>query len=513
MNARNTAFSIAGLSLVCALLLALPARTVTSAYVNDLLLFLDGAHRIAWGQVPNRDFHTALGLLAYYIPAAGLWISGELGGALPVGMGLLIVLFIPIMVHVLVGRLRPVLALALGAFLVLVLAAPINLGDSLSSVTFAMYYNRIGWVALALLAVMYLRPVQASRLGLWLDAAVAAILVLVLIYLKITYAPVAIAFVVFMLLDKQQWRWAALSLALIAVAMLVVELFWHGTWLYVQDLLETAKVSGQRDPAGYVYAVLRNLPDFLVFGVFAGMALARTRSWRDGLFYLFCSVAGLLILMQNAHGWGIITLFAGAAVAGETLLRRREQAGVAGRWAVDAGAPLLFVLMVLPGLGNHTIAVVSHFSMAVSGWGQPLGLAGLDQVRFGRLWSPGDNGFTEKYIGTFAPGAEALAQFGVVPERVLVLDFANPFSAGLNIQPPSGDLSWMHWGRNINKAVFVPPEQLFADVGVVMVPTIGINVGQLEGLYGPFITQNFVLAGQTDLWRIFVRAPGQGEPS
>jgi hypothetical protein len=510
MSARTTGALIAGLSLLCALLLALPGRTVTSAYVNDLLLFLDGAHRIAWGQVPNRDFHTALGLLAYYIPAAGLWISGQLGGALPVGMALVIMLFVPLLVHVLVGRLRPFLALALGAFLVLVLAAPINLGDSLSSITFAMYYNRIGWVALALLAVMYLRPRQQTRAGLWLDAGTAAILVLLLIYLKITYAPVALAFLIFMLIDRQQWRWAALALGLIAVAMAFVELFWRGSWLYLQDLLETARVSGQRDPTGYVYAVLRNLSDLLVFAIFAGMALRQTRSWRDLLFYIFCSVAGLLILMQNAHNWGIITLFAGAAVAAETVLRALDRGIVAPGF--KPGAPLLFLLMVLPGIGSHSVALVSHFTMAVSGWGQPLGLPGLEQVRFGRLWSPGDQGFTEKYISTFSPGAEALAQAGVPPERVLVLDFANPFSAGLNLAPPHGDLSWMHWGRNINGTVFVPPEKLFADVMVVMVPSVGINVRQLEGLYGPYIEENFVLAEQTELWRVYHRPPPPGAP-
>jgi hypothetical protein len=49
--------------------LALPGQTLTTKYVNDLLIFLDGAHRISWGQVPNRDFHTALGPWPY-LPAA-----------------------------------------------------------------------------------------------------------------------------------------------------------------------------------------------------------------------------------------------------------------------------------------------------------------------------------------------------------------------------------------------------------------------------------------------------------
>ncbi len=45
--------------------LALPGQTVTTKYVNDLFVFLDGAHRIASGQVPNVDFHTSLGPLSF----------------------------------------------------------------------------------------------------------------------------------------------------------------------------------------------------------------------------------------------------------------------------------------------------------------------------------------------------------------------------------------------------------------------------------------------------------------
>ncbi|MFC4171992.1 hypothetical protein ACFOYU_07965, partial [Microvirga sp. GCM10011540] len=70
-----------GLAAVCALLLALPGQTVTTRYVSDLFVILDSAHRLVWGQVPNRDFHTALGPLTHYIPAAGYWLSGSLGAA------------------------------------------------------------------------------------------------------------------------------------------------------------------------------------------------------------------------------------------------------------------------------------------------------------------------------------------------------------------------------------------------------------------------------------------------
>lgn len=48
------------LAAACALLLIVPGETIIAKYLHDLFIFLDGAHRIVSGQVPNRDFHAAL---------------------------------------------------------------------------------------------------------------------------------------------------------------------------------------------------------------------------------------------------------------------------------------------------------------------------------------------------------------------------------------------------------------------------------------------------------------------
>ncbi|MCD6069998.1 MAG: hypothetical protein K0S42_514, partial [Microvirga sp.] len=62
----SVAAFVLAVATICALLLALPGQTVTTRYLNDLFIFLDGVHRVSEGQVPNRDFHTALGPLVYY---------------------------------------------------------------------------------------------------------------------------------------------------------------------------------------------------------------------------------------------------------------------------------------------------------------------------------------------------------------------------------------------------------------------------------------------------------------
>ena len=490
------------IAFIAALLLAVPGRTITTAYVNDVLIFLDGANRIAFGQVPNRDFHTALGPLVYYLPALGLWLTGRMGGALPVGMAVLILVLAPVFVHVLGSRLRPMLALPFGAFLLLILALPANLGDPLSSVSFAMYYNRIGWAALALLAVLYLRPQAPDQPHWWQDASCAAVLVLVALYTKITYAPTAFALLLLFALDPRQRRWAGAALGLVGCGMLLAELVWRGSFAHVQDLIDTAKVSGQRDLQLLVRAVLNNFTDLVLALVLAALALYRSRSLLDLCFYGLCIASGILIISQNAHGWGIITLFAAGVVAAETHLR---YAPAARSWS---GAPLLFWLMVLPPMVKHAIGLVLYACMALSNFGTPLNLPNFTDVRFGRLWSPGDNGFTEKYIGTFPKGASLLAQFDN-PARVLVLDFSNPFSAGMGLQPPRGDISWMHWGRNISAAHHPAPSELFDDVAIVMIPQIGINSRQLEELYGPFVAGNYQLISATEGWKVYVSRNGQ----
>jgi hypothetical protein len=494
---------------LCALALALPRTTVTTLYVNDLLIFLDGAHRIASGQVPNRDFHTALGPLVSYIPAAGCWLSGTLGGALPGGMALTLVVLAPGVAHILATRLRPVIALPFGAFLIATLAAPVNLGEGLGALSFAMFYNRIGWAALAALLVMVLRPLPSRAAQPALDALCAAALTLAMLYTKATYGAVALGFLVFMLFDSRQRVWAAIAMVLTLVTGLVVEAFWRSTLAHIGDLMLASRVSGARPLADLIEVGLRHLPDFAFFTMLAGFALWHSRSLRDALFFGFCAGAGVLIANQNAQPWGIISLHAGAAVAAELLLRSDAQrTSVAGSSPIprfSAGAPLLFLAIVLPTLIHCLVALGLHTALAVGRAGESFGLPQLERVRLVRLWSPGEHGLSHAYLESLRDGARALTGLEPKPTRVSVLDFANGLSAGLGLPPPRGDSAWLHWGRNVDEVHHTPPEQLFADVDILMVPTWGVNPAPLFALYGPYVQQAFRPIRETAGWTVYRR--------
>ncbi|MBX4904356.1 hypothetical protein HJA83_23920 [Rhizobium bangladeshense] len=493
-------------ALACAVMLALPGRTINAAFINDVLIFIDGAHRITFGQVPNRDFHTALGPLVFYLPAAGYLLSGNFGAAIPLGMAIVVVAFIPAMIRILVSRLSPSLAAALGIFLILILAAPINLGSSIWYPSFAMFYNRIGWVALGLLLVMYLTPQLQRGRNDAADALAAVFLLLVSFYTKATYGLAGTAFLlIVILLDRQQRRWVVTALLLTGLAMIAIEFVWRGTAQHIEDLRAAARVSGGHDVGSILKNLRENLSDLVVFAAFVLVVIWQTRSSRDLLFSGFCIGSGLAIINQNAHSWGIITLYCGAVVLAQRAAWRQQgdEGRRAGGLALPAGAlSVLAALFLSPPIVHHAAALILHTSLAADKAGQSLGLPHFDDVR--EIDPPGgEPDFIRRYLDDIVTGGALLQALPVPPERVFVLDFVNPFSAGLGIRPPAGDTAWFHWNRNINEKAYIPPEVLFADVKIVMVPKTGINSLPLQELYGPFLSARFEVVQKTSEWTVY----------
>lgn len=500
-----------------ALLLALPGQTVTTRYLNDLFVILDGAYRVAAGQVPNQDFHTPLGPFAYYLTAAGYALSGTLGGTMPTAMALITLLVALPMAHVLSSRLHPFIAIPYGLFLLLILAVPVNLGEGVTSLSFSKFYNRIGWAAVGVLLVMYLRPLNIERRQTLLDTACAATLTLLMLYTKLSYGAVALAFLLFMLLDRQQRRWSAGAVGITILATLLIELIWQSSLAYLADLQLAFDVGGGlRGTWGQILDhVLVNLTDYVLLGLFAGISLYRTRNVRDALFYAFCAVAGFLIINQNFQAWGIIILHGAAAVAAETILRSEEhrpRAADHGSWSTTAGARLLFLAVVLPTIVYCLAALGLHTAAASVRAGIGVPLPNLEQVRVANLWTWSDHDTATAYQDVLRDGFDALSKLESKPSRIFVLDQGNAFSMALDASPARGDTPWLQWDRTLGSAGHIPAETLLADVQFVMEPKPSDSpdaakgpLPQLQAVYGPYIAAHFETAGETQHWKLHRR--------
>lgn len=498
---------------VAALVLAVPGQTVTNKYVNDLFIFLDGVWRIDQGQVPNRDFHTALGPLVYYIPAIGRWIGGSFTSAMPIGIGLLLLAMAPVMAHVLASRLRPVLAIPLGVFLVLVVAVPINLGEDIRELSFAMFYNRVGWAALALLLVLYVPPRQpagdggASARLLISDTAAATFLTVLMLYIKISYAAVALAFLCLLLIDRRHRLWAAATLAGTMLAAMAVEAVWGGTASHLLDLMRVGQVSGRIDDVGkYARLLGDNLADIVVFAVAVMLSLWRTRSLRDLVFFAVCLGGGMMLLAQNFQVRGIVTLAAAIVAAAELAWRlpathRRARPA----WTL-AAIQLLVPAILLPPIVFNGAALGIHAGLAVSGQGEGVPLPQYQGIRMVAARDGWLESIFKRYRTSIADGRDLLDELG--GGRVVVLDFVNPFTAGMGLVPPHGDSTWHHWGRTIDDRHYLPAATLFRDARIVMEPKAPIERGTAEGMrrvYDDTLTRQFRLVRETSEWRVFMR--------
>ncbi|PVE25749.1 hypothetical protein DC522_02955 [Microvirga sp. KLBC 81] len=506
----------------CALLLVLPGQTVTTRYLDDLFVILDGAYRVVSGQVPSRDFHTPLGPLAYYLPAAGYALSGTLGGTMPAAMALAISAFSVPLLHILGSRLHPILAVAFGVFLLLILAVPINLGEGITALSFAKFYNRIGWVALSILLIMYLRPIRMHEQQDLVDALCATGLTLVMLYTKLTYGVAAIAFLIFMLTERHQRRWVLATLGLLVITCIAVEIIWQSSRTYLDDVRLALNVGGRlRGTWGQIADhILGNLTDYVLLTIFAGLALGRSRSLRDGLFYLFCAVTGFLIINQNFQAWGIIILHAASAVAAETILRFEDKdvdSPIERHWSTRGGAKLLFLALVLPTIVHCVAALGVHMISASTRAGQSIALPHLERVRLANLWTWGEYDKADLYLTALRDGTRLLSEMNPSGEKIFVLDLANPFPMILNTPPPKGDMPWLQWERTLNTSTFIPAETLMTDVTVVMEPKPVGDAAQpepdregLKTLYGRYIAEHFEIARQTDHWKVYRRRPQPG---
>jgi hypothetical protein len=416
--------------------------------------------------------------------------------------------------HIVSSRLRPAIALPLSIFLILVAAVPINLGESIAGLSFGMFYNRIGWAALGLLLIMYLRPAHRRMFQSLLDTFCAASLTLLMLYMKLSYGLVALGFLILMLLDAQQRRWALAAFGLVMAGVLLIETVWDSTEAHINDLLLAGGVSGSfKSLDELVSLFLRNLADYIVFALFAAFALWRTRSILDFLFYGFCAGSGIMLIMQNFQTGGIVTLPVGAAVAAELLARTTPAPIDRKTTALAAGTQLLLLAFVLPNSIHHAATLGLHAALASTSQGQAVPLSKFDRVRLVQLWTEDNYPVFSRYLESLGDGARALSALGPEAGRVHVLDFVGAFSAGLGLAPPRGDSTWHHWGRTINEHHHLPPETLFQDVRVVMEPKWPIEFATAEGLrqiYAEYLFDHYDLEEETKDWKVYVlREPAE----
>ena len=506
-------------------------KTFSMAYVADLMVFYDGADRVLSGQLPNRDFHTPLGLLAYLLPTLGLWAGESLGRMMPIATAAFAAIFLPLLIHVCVSRLPLKQGLFFAFWALALIVTPASIGELEPS--FAMFYNRWGYGLLSLLFLLFLPRLRGGN-GEWKDALTLASILLLTFYLKISYFAVA-AVLTLPLLYFLETRRMALAGGLFASGGIgVVHLAWGGTFGYLQDIGVAAQSSGAiRGSSGVlVQLAFNDAATLFPFLLILGLGAAGGVSFRTLFLCLAIAGAGLLLVNQNYQGSGIPTLIP-AAILAVTALEAKLKRSDGG--SLRLAATLLLASLSVPPAFSAARSALVHMAQPGGSSSKAARVAEIDglqaqdvvpngvnaegvdtarqfyragtgdletvQILRGRLWQA-------EYLATLKDAEALLQNDRALSGRIFVLDFANPLNALLGRKAPRGVDSWYHRGRTFEEGIFRRPEQTFADVDLIMVPKAPVDPTShflLKQIYGDYIARHYAIAAKSDYWLVYLR--------
>jgi hypothetical protein len=510
--------------LVAAWALMSPPTVLSKTMTQDLLFNLAGAWQVYLGQATHVDFHDPSGRLSFLLTALGFHLVGPSPFAFLVNVAIVTTLLFAASFLVAIRRLPLLPAVLFVLFTSLLALMPANVGDRPDHYTFAMSYNRYGWSAYCILALLLFVPPRPSRHGTSIDLAVAGGLLVLMFYFKITYFAAGLATIGFALLFHphigRRWpAWFALCTLLVANALAP----WERP--YLTDILQWSASGAVRTGIivhinNFLAAIGLYSPHLAAIAIAGWMWLLGKASFRFPLTLALLLAVSFGLLTQNSQVVGLPPGIVILLILYDWL--RRHHLRASNRDVV----PLLLTLLIFP------FIEVSYSAASIAGYhavaDSKRGLYVVDRTNLAGLAVPGgERGTFLSFSPTFdhpkAAGDEptrpryqltdyeyvlVLLEAAELVERqppggVALFDSINPLPFMLGQNPPRGANLWSTWNAPLRPA----PEYL-ADVRYVLVPKFSLNpnwTDDLMRLYGKYLDRHFTMAAETRCWILFTR--------
>jgi hypothetical protein len=518
-----------------AILIVVGAAPVAGPW--DMVALLDGGWRILNGQVPHTDFHNPIGPLTYLLVAFGMEIAAPSTSALAYGSILLLAFVSPMAWHISCKRLPWVVAFVFTLFMSLILVTPRPLGYEIRETTYAMIYNRQGYVLLSLLLLcVFLKPRDLAIQTPMLDGMLNGILLALLFYCKITYFLIAAGMILFAaILEYHQWRWFLVSaLAFVGACGAFFLVFHINMYSYLSDIGVAGQSQsfamrlklmseGLRTNATWIYMLIVCLclwtwaaarpgkPQFSIFAwLAAGSILASAELISSG--------------NANQGGGRDDPLYFVAAVVSLELFRRwnRNEAtrrGTAARFTHTTSIVLLLPIfcgtILVRDLASCTYAAAWNIEKS----SRLEASQRLNSVRLTDfLVPPSTDHITAYWPARDHPakindGIALLQKYMQKGDRVMAVAFANPFSFALGLTPARDYSLWWDLGFSFDQRHLPSAREFLGDASIVMIPRLADRtqgccfetVDLLLGHYGEYLRANFHEQASSDTWVLLRR--------
>ena len=507
-----------------------PPVMLSKAMTQDLLFNLSGAWHVYSGHVAHVDFHDASGRLSFLLTALGFHLLGPTPFAFLVNVAFMGAVLFAASFLAAMRRLPLLPAVLFVVFTSLLALMPANVGDRPEQYTFAMSYNRYGWSAYSILAlILFVPPREANQQGpgdrTWIDIAVVGGLLAAMFYFKITYFAAGLATLGFAVLFHphvgRYWRaW------LVVGALLVLNALAPHNQPYLADILGWATSGAVRKAAtlhfnNFVAAIDQYGPYLAAVAVGLWMWWSGRATFRLPLTLLFLLVMSLLLLSQNSQAAGmpsaIVVLF---------VLYDRLRTAFSSLGNRDV-APWLLTLLLFP------LFAVSGYATSIAGYHanarDTRGLHVVERTNLAGLAVPeGQRGTFLSFSHSFdypsrpkdAP-AQPLYQLsdyeyvlvlmdaahmlaGRQAGGIVLLDSVNPLPFMLGVEPARGANLWSTWS-----APKRPANEFLAGARYVLVPKFATSpqwTDDMMRLYGGYLEEHFRRTAETPCWILLVRS-------
>lgn len=512
----------------------------------DVFTLLNGAYRIYQGQGPSTDFSNPIGPLVYGLTALGMHLQHAPSlAAVTYGQVMFLVIASTLAWLVAWRRLPGLYAAAFTVFVALLAVSVRPLGYSPWTTTYAMLYNRDGWLLYSTLLLLVLlgRRMPTTNRSRVADGFLLGLLLGLMFYDKITFfiaSLVAVGIGLALSMLPRSLRLGAAALSGFAVVGVVMRLaFGLHTTAYVEDFLRAARVQVGAQRTGLLaHAIFFTAPFAIVSILLIGGLLLIVRRRGESIRGVVClslAVAyivgsSLLISAGDADEKGnlpalvVIPLLIVAQL--EPALPRwagGSSTSRAGAWPVSASRLILVGLVLL--LVGATGPIVGEDSL---GLGKAIAFRGYDArppatQRFdaGLLSDfviPADAQWQTAYrtaheVPAMIDNGLSLLRRNIRPgDSVFTLAYTDPFSAALGLPLSRCGPLWWDLGYDFSQTRHPSAQCAIGNAGWVIIPRMVPGQGCCQetvsvmlGLYSGYLSQHYKKVQQTSDWILLRR--------
>jgi hypothetical protein len=506
---------------------------VQTAYPFATGILLDGGSRLVAGQEPYRDFHTPIGFSYLGLLAGFLRLSDGLPHALATLSATMGIVIGAWAWWIASARCTPILSAAVSILCGLLVASPALFGYGPLEVSYGGHYSRLAWAVLATVIIQASLPSieKANAPRMWIEALGLGLCLGLLLGTKFTFLFAALAILAISWLIRTPSSRQLTAIILGCMSAIAAGLLASGASLPAY-LLDCSGLGGSVSAMHLLRQYLREL-DFLGLALIGAVAvwtwpvhrMAWQRSWKTPIpeapmLATVVLVLGLVLSattgIEDASPCYLFSLLILASIRTDA----RHIAMHGARLICCAMFCAFSIRLAVPILKGPYARDSQYLVLPAGPWRaldfMPAVPGTTDRdalIRY--LWIQPNNLVDNLWFLYLSDGDRILRPVVGPTERVLCLDYANPFPYLLERPAPRGDHLYWSFDRNVTMQTAPVADDLFADVDWVMIPKLELfnhSSSLKQRLYLPWIKEHYRLHASSTWWDCYHRTPSHDVP-